>query len=199
MLQKHFNGKPLCRSINPDEAVAYGAAVQGAILSGLRHAATDQLLLVRTHHQLSVILNTYVCLIGACVWWGNVCVRGELCTVSASAPSQQTMRPFPVDVGLTRCCATIAAPSFQAAAGASCATRWLGCCHAHSCISGWAQLPPSLPQTHTPTVTHPLTYFVRRCVRSQVDVTPLSLGIDTVGRVMSTLIKRNTPIPVRCP
>jgi heat shock protein 1/8 len=75
MLQKHFNGKPLCRSINPDEAVAYGAAVQGAILSGLRHAATDQLLLV--------------------------------------------------------------------------------------------------------------------------DVTPLSLGIDTVGRVMSTLIKRNTPIPVR--
>ena len=29
-----FNGKELCRSINPDEAVAYGAAVQGAILSG---------------------------------------------------------------------------------------------------------------------------------------------------------------------
>ena len=27
-----FNGKELCRSINPDEAVAYGAAVQGAIL-----------------------------------------------------------------------------------------------------------------------------------------------------------------------
>ena len=34
MLQEFFNGKELCKSINPDEAVAYGAAVQAAILSG---------------------------------------------------------------------------------------------------------------------------------------------------------------------
>jgi heat shock protein 1/8 len=70
-----FQGKELCRTINPDEAVAYGAAVQGAILSDTRHEATNQLLLV--------------------------------------------------------------------------------------------------------------------------DVTPLSLGIETTGRIMSTIIKRNTPIPVR--
>ncbi|XP_017219398.1 heat shock cognate 70 kDa protein [Daucus carota subsp. sativus] len=34
LLQKFFKGKELCKNINPDEAVAYGAAVQAAILSG---------------------------------------------------------------------------------------------------------------------------------------------------------------------
>ncbi|KAM6592589.1 hypothetical protein CsatA_000292 [Cannabis sativa] len=34
LLQDFFNGKELCKGINPDEAVAYGAAVQAAILSG---------------------------------------------------------------------------------------------------------------------------------------------------------------------
>jgi molecular chaperone DnaK (HSP70) len=34
LLQSFFNGKELCKSINPDEAVAYGATVQAAKLSG---------------------------------------------------------------------------------------------------------------------------------------------------------------------
>ena len=33
LLQDFFNGKELNKSINPDEAVAYGAAVQAAILT----------------------------------------------------------------------------------------------------------------------------------------------------------------------
>ncbi|CAI8612057.1 unnamed protein product [Vicia faba] len=33
LLQDFFEGKELCKSINPDEAVAYGAAVQAALLS----------------------------------------------------------------------------------------------------------------------------------------------------------------------
>ncbi|CAI8603177.1 unnamed protein product [Vicia faba] len=33
LLEDFFDGKDLCKSINPDEAVAYGAAVQAAILS----------------------------------------------------------------------------------------------------------------------------------------------------------------------
>lgn len=35
LLQEFFSGKELCRNINPDEAVAYGAAVHAAVLSGV--------------------------------------------------------------------------------------------------------------------------------------------------------------------
>jgi L1 cell adhesion molecule like protein len=34
LLREYFNGKNLCKGINPDEAVAYGAAVQAAIIGG---------------------------------------------------------------------------------------------------------------------------------------------------------------------
>ncbi|XP_021737619.1 heat shock cognate 70 kDa protein-like [Chenopodium quinoa] len=37
LLKDFFKGKELCQSINPDEAVAYGAAIQAAILSGVRN------------------------------------------------------------------------------------------------------------------------------------------------------------------
>jgi len=41
-----FGGKALCKTLNPDEAVAHGAAVQGAILNGKRNSKTDSLLLM---------------------------------------------------------------------------------------------------------------------------------------------------------
>nr|AXU24958.1 heat shock protein 70-4 [Cyrtorhinus lividipennis] len=46
MLQDFFCGKTLNLSINPDEAVAYGAAVQAAILSGDTSSAIQDVLLV---------------------------------------------------------------------------------------------------------------------------------------------------------
>merc|ERR1740138_447227 len=46
LLSEYFGGRQLCRSINPDEAVAYGAAVQGAILAGVRHSLCDSIVLV---------------------------------------------------------------------------------------------------------------------------------------------------------
>lgn len=46
MLKDYFNGKELCKSINPDEAVAYGAAIQAAILSGNTDEKIDNIVLV---------------------------------------------------------------------------------------------------------------------------------------------------------
>jgi L1 cell adhesion molecule like protein len=46
MLSDYFNGKELCKSLNPDEAVAIGATVQAAILSGTQDENIQDLLLL---------------------------------------------------------------------------------------------------------------------------------------------------------
>lgn len=46
LLKDFFNGKELNKSINPDEAVAYGAAVQAAILKGEGGSKTEDVLLL---------------------------------------------------------------------------------------------------------------------------------------------------------
>merc|ERR1719506_954942 len=46
LIMEFFDGKKPCRSINPDEAVAYGATVQAAILNGEGGEACKDLLLL---------------------------------------------------------------------------------------------------------------------------------------------------------
>jgi len=46
LLQDYFNGKQPNKGVNPDEAVAVGAAVQGAVLSGIRDKTTHGLVLL---------------------------------------------------------------------------------------------------------------------------------------------------------
>ena len=45
-LSGFFNGKSLCKNINPDEAVAYGATAQAAILSGVTDSKVNDILLI---------------------------------------------------------------------------------------------------------------------------------------------------------
>jgi L1 cell adhesion molecule like protein len=46
LIKNFFGGKEPCRSINPDEAVAYGAAVQAAILTNAEDTANSKVLLL---------------------------------------------------------------------------------------------------------------------------------------------------------
>ena len=46
LISDYFGGKEASKGINPDEAVAYGAAVQGGILSGEGGDATSEILLL---------------------------------------------------------------------------------------------------------------------------------------------------------
>uniref|UniRef100_A0A453PT62 Heat shock cognate 70 kDa protein n=1 Tax=Aegilops tauschii subsp. strangulata TaxID=200361 RepID=A0A453PT62_AEGTS len=58
MLQDFFDGKKLCKKINPDEGVAYGAAVQAAILNGeYNQEEQDFLLLDVTPLSLGIEIN----------------------------------------------------------------------------------------------------------------------------------------------
>merc|ERR1711866_10523 len=54
LLQDFFSGKELCKSINPDEAVAYGAAAQAAVIIGAETAPSDLLLLDVTPISLGI-------------------------------------------------------------------------------------------------------------------------------------------------
>jgi len=46
LLAEFLGGKELCKSVNPDEAVAYGAAVQGAILTGVKNENLNAMVLL---------------------------------------------------------------------------------------------------------------------------------------------------------
>jgi heat shock 70kDa protein 1/2/6/8 len=58
ILSDYFGGKDLCNSINPDEAVAYGATVQAAILSGNNNSEKLEELLLLDVAPLSLGLET---------------------------------------------------------------------------------------------------------------------------------------------
>ncbi len=76
LLSNFFGGKELNYGINPDEAVAYGASVQGGILSGAAAEHTkDVLLLVRTPWNIISFMHIHIYLgflpfyVMVCLYW----------------------------------------------------------------------------------------------------------------------------------
>jgi hypothetical protein len=53
LFKDYFNGKELTKGINPDEAVAYGAAIQGGILGGEHYEQTKDLILIDELSEIS--------------------------------------------------------------------------------------------------------------------------------------------------
>ncbi|XP_021718201.1 heat shock cognate 70 kDa protein-like [Chenopodium quinoa] len=58
MLQEFFNGRELCKGINPDEAVAYGAAFFAAVMAGVDCSSKNTVLVDVTPLSLGIKVNS---------------------------------------------------------------------------------------------------------------------------------------------
>lgn len=93
MIKEYFNGKEPNRGINPDEAVAYGAAVQGGILGG---ATEGKPIVIIDATSLSLGIETVGGVMNSIIKRGTVipCKKSQVYTTYQDQQSQVTISVF---------------------------------------------------------------------------------------------------------